>query len=274
MFSLSGRIFVLVIELQLVTGTHCAASWSLTVRHSFIHEITVGFDYLLLLTLNIVMTQIVLIWDLLLLRKTCFRWLQHNQKREFGILTYVSLSHTKNPFCSLCMCMSANVEGYWCHVDETSRPSTSSQKPAPLKGSMVTNQTKDLLISGVRKWGAGGESCAEGRAAGAKPRWQWLLPPPPSLHVLVFHNHTALKHLSLQASRCFLILSLSPSKINTHTRAHTHSHTQATLFMSLKISHTFFHRNKAPRTMGFSLSIIKLLCFQITSKSPESQWLK
>lgn len=56
-------------------------------------------------------------------------------------------------------------------VDETSRPSTSSQKPAPLRGSVVTNQAEDLLINRVRKWGAGGGSCAEGWSAGAKPRW-------------------------------------------------------------------------------------------------------
>lgn len=44
--------------------------------------------------------------------------------------------------------------------------------------------------------------------------------------------------------------------------------------MSLKISHTYFHRNKAPRTMGWSPSVITPLCFQIASKSPESHWLK
>lgn len=36
-------------------------------------------------------------------------------------------------------------------ADETSRSSTSSQPPAPLEDSIVTNQSKDLLISGIRK---------------------------------------------------------------------------------------------------------------------------
>lgn len=41
----------------------------------------------------------------------------------------------------------------------------------------------------------------------------------------------------------------------THKHTHRHCHTQATLFMSLKIIHTYFHRNKEPNRDGLLLSL-------------------
>lgn len=150
-------------------------------------------------------------------------------------------------------------------VDETSRSSTSSQPPAPLEHSMVTNQSKDLLISGVRKWGAGGESRAEGRPRRSKAQVIMTAASsalPPCLA-------SSLSHWPYTSSPGLLLLSHSisplPSHINTHLFTHKHAHTPSSCLSKL-VTLTFTEIK--PRTMAFSCSIIRLLRFQITSWSP------
>lgn len=127
------------------------------------------------------------------------------------------------------------------------------RSPLLLKGSAVTNQTKDLLIGGgVRKWGAGGKSLCRGTQVMIAAHHHHLLQTPP---MSWFFTVKLVWNIFLRRPPPLLSDSIALSLYYTHTHAHTHrgtnlhSHTQATLFMSLKISHTYFHWNKEPRTM-------------------------
>lgn len=82
---------------------------------------------------------------------------------------------------------------------------------------------------------------------------------------------------SFSAAPLLLSDSVALSVTHTHTRRGTnlHSHTWATLFMSLKISHTYFHRNKEARTMAPPpTSVIKLPASRSHSKIPRKPLMK